>query len=339
MALFVAGVNPHRPEFHRLAAALAAPEARRGLLAAVASHRSLAEGLLLADDGRVELYAVAEEGTDAYDIAAGLLAAVPAVPDASGALYFAEGTDAAQHLFAALCEVDEFAREGEGRALAERFGGALAEARAAGCSGEALGQLSAAASALAASLAAEAGGSSPPALAETAVELARRVFGHLEKRSVLVVGAGGLASVLVEALTQAGVDDLTLLGAPGQPVPPQLAGARTVTPEALDVVAGNADILVAGAPVEGATLNRRLMKGAARLRRGRPSLLIDASAEGSLVEPKVSAIDSVFLYTADDLAAITREAPWAVHGAAASREKLLADAVRAFEFSQPNLFS
>ncbi|MFR7404794.1 MAG: hypothetical protein ACLUW6_09455, partial [Coriobacteriaceae bacterium] len=46
---------------------------------------------------------------DAYDIAAGLFGAV-AEGEVAGALYFAEGIDAASHLFAALCGLDEFAR-------------------------------------------------------------------------------------------------------------------------------------------------------------------------------------------------------------------------------------
>lgn len=55
----------------------------------------------MAADGRLELYAVADEGCDAYDIAAGLFGAV-AEGEVAGALYFAEGIDVASHLFAAL---------------------------------------------------------------------------------------------------------------------------------------------------------------------------------------------------------------------------------------------
>ena len=73
------------------------------------------------------------------------------------------------------------------------------------------------------------------------------------------------------------------------------------------------------------------MRGAARARRGRPSLIVDATPDATLADPKVASIDGVFLYTAEDLAAITRDAPWAAAGAATSREKLLADAVRSFE--------
>ena len=109
MGLFVAGVNPRRPVFPSASQHLADAAARRALLGAVSGHRSLSEGLFVAADGRLELYAVADEGCDAYDIAAGLFGAV-AEGEVAGALYFAEGIDAASHLFAALCGLDEFAR-------------------------------------------------------------------------------------------------------------------------------------------------------------------------------------------------------------------------------------
>lgn len=72
------------------------------------------------------------------------------------------------------------------------------------------------------------------------------------------------------------------------------------------------------------------MKGVVRLRRGRPMLLVDASADGSLVDRRIASLDGVFLYTAADLAAITRDAPWARLGADDARERLFTDAGRAF---------
>ena len=109
MGLFVAGVNPRRPVVPSASQHLADAAGCRALLGAVSGHRSLSEGLLVTADGRLELYAVADEGCDAYDIAAGLFGAV-AEGEVAGALYFAEGIDAASHLFAALCGLDEFAR-------------------------------------------------------------------------------------------------------------------------------------------------------------------------------------------------------------------------------------
>lgn len=212
MGLFVAGMNPRRAAFSPISQRLADGASRRALLAEVSAHRSLSEGLIVASGARVELYAVAEEGCDAYDIAAGLFGAV-ADGEVAGALYFAEGIDAASHLFAALCGLDEFAREPQARASLLREGDSLAagdlaqpggrgtlgvpgapgspdalsacwaralsEARRAGALGDDLTRLAAAVSRLSSALSAADTSASTAALAETAVELARRVFGHL----------------------------------------------------------------------------------------------------------------------------------------------------------------
>ena len=353
MGLFVAGVNPRRAVFSPISQRLADGASRRALLAEVSAHRSLSEGLIVASGACVELYAVAEEGCDAYDIAAGLFGAV-ADGEVAGALYFAEGIDAASHLFAALCGLDEFAREpqagasllregdslaagdlaqpggrgvlgapGSPDALSACWARALSEARRAGALGDGLSRLSSALSAADTS-------ASTAALAETAVELARRVFGHLERRCVLVAGPDDFSLALAGAFLSAGVERFQLLGNEEHGAAARAFDAAMADPQLLSALLVDADIVLAESAVEGAALDRRLMKGVVRLRRGRPMLLVDASADGSLVDRRIASLDDVFLYTAADLAAITRDAPWARLGADDARERLFTDAGRAF---------
>ena len=337
MGLFVAGVNPRRPVFPSASQHLADAAARRALLGAVSGHRSLSEGLLVAADGRLELYAVADEGCDAYDIAAGLFGAV-AEGEVAGALYFAEGIDAASHLFAALCGLDEFARgsregallPGECDGLAACWARALSEARKAATLGDALTRLAAAVSGLSSALSAADASASTAALAETAVELARRVFGHLERRCVLAAGAGDFSLALAGAFLGAGVERFQVLCDGDCEEAARVLGAPVADPQLLSALLVDADIVLAESAVEGASLDRRLMKGVVRLRRGRPMLLVDASADGSLIDHRVASLDGVFLYAVADLAAITRDAPWARLGTDDARERLFADAVRAF---------
>ena len=359
MGLFVAGVNPRRPGFPSASQHLADAAARRALLGAVSGHRNLSEGLLVAADGRLELYAVADEGCDAYDIAAGLFGAV-ADGEVAGALYFAEGIDAASHLFAALCGLDEFAREASGAfllregdslaagdlapsggrralgapgapdALSACWARALSEARQAGTLGDGLTLLAAAVSRLSSALSAADTSASTAALAETAVELARRVFGHLERRCVLVAGPDDLSLAFADAFLSAGVERFQLLGDGDCEAAACAFDAAMADPQLLSALLVDADIVLAESAVEGAALDRRLMKGVVRLRRGRPMLLVDASADGSLVDRRIASLDGVFLYTAADLAAITRDAPWARLGTDDARERLFADAVRTF---------
>ena len=262
----------------------------------------------------------------------------------AGALYFAEGIDVASHLFAALCGLDEFARgsregallPGECDGLADagelsQPGGrgalgapglpaalpacwarALSEARKAATLGDALTRLAAAASGLSSALSAADASASTAALAETAVELARRVFGHLERRCVLAAGAGDFSLALAGAFLGASVERFQVLGDGDCEEAARVLGAPMADPQLLSALLVDADIVLAESAVEGTSLDRRLMKGVVRLRRGRPMLLVDASADGSLIDHRVASLDGVFLYTVADLAAITRvlaEAP------------------------------
>ena len=265
-------------------------------------------------------------------------------------------------MFAALCGLDEFARgsregallPGECDGLADagelsQPGGrgalgapglpaalpacwarALSEARKAATLGDALTRLAAAASGLSSALSAADASASTAALAETAVELARRVFGHLERRCVLAAGAGDFSLALAGAFLGASVERFQVLGDGDCEEAARVLGAPMADPQLLSALLVDADIVLAESAVEGTSLDRRLMKGVVRLRRGRPMLLVDASADGSLIDHRVASLDGVFLYTVADLAAITRDAPWARLGTDDARERLFADAVRTF---------
>lgn len=345
MALVVVGVNPCRAPFSPLARSLESPGSRAGVLAHLAGHRSVSEALVLLCGQRAEVYAVVEDGTDAYDVILSLLTA-SGVLAADGAAhgYFAEGTDAAAHLFAAVAGIDEFACAGEDVAAA--FAKGASASRAQGALGSRLESLAVAARSLAARLEAPGAGESAEALGETVAELARRVFDHLDRRRVLAVGAGALPIAAVRALAAAGAGHFAWVGAPGgkirgEEVPAgdgpagsdasELPAFSAASAEALSVLLGNADVVVV-APGVAPALDKRLVKAAMRTRRGRPMLLVDVSEGEPAIEARVASVDDAFLYTRADLMRLTDDAPWARAGAAGAREALIAEAVRNFSY-------
>lgn len=329
MALFLAGVNPRRSDFVRASFLGHSSEARQSLLRASCDHRAVSEALLLCDEGRLEWYAVIEEGVDAYEAATQVLSSACDF-SLAGALYFAEGADAAGHLLAAVAGLDEFARE-DGALGIRALSTASAEARAEGCLGRGLDDLVRAAGAFAETLVNADSSGLLDARAETAVRLAQRVFGHVERRSVLAVGENPLSLAVEAALARAGVEDFVMMEGASCSRDADAAGARVASPEALEVLAATADIVLAGSPVPGAVLDRRLLKKVARARRGRPALLLDCSEEADLIDGKASSVDGMFLYTGSDLETLAHEALWGADEASsrptASREALLADAV------------
>lgn len=288
--------------------------------------------MLLVSETRIEVYALVEEGVDGYDAAMALLGALDSLAaDVASHGYFAEGIDAVSHFLCAVAGTDGFAEDGED--LPGALGAARREARAVGCLPPLLEALVAAGDELAARLALLESQQSAAALGETVAELGRRVFDHLDRRQVLLVGASPLAQAAAEALAAAGLSRFSLIGeGDGEGV---LAGLEIVAAEAeaLPVVLGNADIVLAtganGTPV----LDKRLVKGALRARRGRAMLLVDAAGSpGAAIDPAVASLDGAVLYNGDDLALLTREAPWSRLGRSSSCDAAVADAVRAFSY-------
>ena len=121
--------------------------------------------------------------------------------------------------------------------------------------------------------------------------------------------ADDFSLALAGAFLDAGVERFQVLGDGAARRPPRAFDAPMADPQLLSALLVDADIVLAESAVEGAALDRRLMKGVVRLRRGRPMLLVDASADGSLVDHRVASLDGVFLYTVADLAAITATPP------------------------------
>lgn len=349
MTLVMVGVNPRRAPFSLLVRSLEAAEARGAVLCRLAGHRSVEEVLLLVSEERMEAYAVVEDGTDAYDVilsqmvAAGVLSA-----DGMAHGYFAEGVDAAAHLFAAVGSVDEFAQSGE--EAADSFAMAASASRAQGALGPRLEGLAAAVRALAGRLEALDAGESTDALGATVAELTHRVFDHLGRRRALVVGSGALPVATASALVDAGVGHLTWVGMPdgletsgagssplhaGDVLLPSDAPTSTAfaaaSPGAMPVVLGNADIVVV-APGVVPVLDKRLVKTAMRTRRGRPMLLVDVSEGAPAIDDRVASVDDAFLYNRADLVRLTGDAPWARASSGSLRDAAVTEAVRNFSY-------
>lgn len=329
MALVLVGLNPTRPAFPSVLRALEDGAARGRLLSQLRGGPGIEEALLLATPGRLELYLQAAAGLDAYETALAALAAV-AAPGASltDQGYYGAGRDAAAHLLAAVAGLDEFAGAG-GEAVAAALRQGAEEARRAGTAGPALAALGAAAQRLAARLESPAALVGRETMAATALALAGRVFDHVERRRVLVLGVNPLVEATARAFAARGVTDFTFIGSAEHGDGARQQGARVGAREGLAVLLGAADVVLVAEAPEGTTLDRRLVRGALRARRGRTSLVLDL-AEGPVVDGRVADFDGAVLYTAADVQAIAADAGEGRPAASGQREALLDEAVQAF---------
>ncbi|WP_304426655.1 hypothetical protein [uncultured Adlercreutzia sp.] len=342
MELVLFGINPQRPAFAFLAAPCASPEGRRAVTQALVASPVIGEAAVVAAETRVEVYCTVAPGADSIDEVSRVLAEAAGAGAAEAAAngYFAEGADAVGHLLAAACECDYFALKGasvtsrgHGEAVGKdnapasgmpaALSRARTEARAARLSGEVLDYVLARACAV--GEAALGGADEQPEEARAAVvrALARRVFDHLDRRCVLVLGASPEAAAAARVLAEAGVESFAVIG--GEEAGDELActlGARRGMPEALAVALAKADIVVAADPELSHALDKRALRQAVRERRGRASLVLDLAAEGA-VDARAASIDEVYLYRTEDLAALAEAMP-GLPTRASRREETLA---------------
>jgi len=141
-----------------------------------------------------------------------------------------------------------------------------------------------------------------------AVALARKIFGRLEGRRVLVIGAGEISTLTAEHLRAQGVGEI-LITSRTQANAAALAAAvdgRVLSWDEAIAALGTTDIVVTATGSQRPILSRAHVEAAAGRRRGDPLFIIDMAVPRD-VEPAVGDLEQVFLYNIDDLLSIVEE--------------------------------
>ena len=152
-------------------------------------------------------------------------------------------------------------------------------------------------------------GSSSVSIASVAVDLARKIFGSLQGKTILLVGAGkmselalrhliahGASSILIANRTEArAVGILESLRA----AHPEVSG--TVIPfESLHAEAWRADIVLTSTGAARQLFSRAHGQQFLTRRRGRPMFFIDIAVPRD-IDPRLNEVDGCFVYDIDDL--------------------------------------
>jgi glutamyl-tRNA reductase len=135
-----------------------------------------------------------------------------------------------------------------------------------------------------------------------AVELAKKIFGHLEGKEALLVGAGEMAELAVRHLLDNGVrkvmittrnfDNAIEMAKRFDGIPLRL--------EEFPRYLSEADILICSTGASHYVISEEHIDKAIQRRKNRPIFLIDISVPRN-IDPHVNRIDNVFLYDIDDL--------------------------------------
>ena len=145
-------------------------------------------------------------------------------------------------------------------------------------------------------------GEGAASVASVAVELARKIFGGLEGRQVMILGAGTTAELVVGALGRDGIRGLVVSSRTyerARELASRLSG-RAVHFDEMSFELAKTDILVASTAAPHPLVTRDGFRHAREGSQHGPLLILDLAIPRD-VEPEVGSEVNVFLYNVDDL--------------------------------------
>jgi glutamyl-tRNA reductase len=244
------------------------------------------EAVCLSTCNRTELYIAAADAEQAEQDAVAALATLG--PEVEPALYRLQDRAAAHHLFRVAAGLDSLV-PGEGEIL-----GQVRVAHELGTTGPLLDRVFRQALHAGRKVRAQTAiGESPSSVSAAAAALAEQVFGSLEGRSILLLGAGKVSEQAARNLRSRGAEIALVANSKTErePIEKQLAAV---------------DVVIASTTAPGLVLEVDTVAEALRGRRGRRLLLVDLAVPRDL-DPEIADLDGCYLYDIDDLEQIVAE--------------------------------
>lgn len=224
------------------------------------------------------------------------------------------GAEAVNHLFQVASSLDSLV-VGEAQILGQ-IKEAYRHAAAHQCTGPLLNKLLHKSFSVAKRVRSETGiGSAAVSISSAAVGLAKKIFGRLEEKQVLLIGAGEMAELAAEHLIGQGIGGVMVANRTVERAV-ELAGrfhGRACSLDDLITQLREVDIVISSTGAAGLILRADEVRPLMRSRRNRPLFFIDIAVPRDL-DPALNDIDNVFLYDIDDLSQV-------VEGNRAEREK------------------
>jgi glutamyl-tRNA reductase len=183
-------------------------------------------------------------------------------------------------------------------------------------------------------------GSNSVSIASVAVDLARKIFGSLQGRTVLLVGAGKMSELAARHLIQQGATSILvtnrtqekaalIAGHISEQISQQIANdpaaiacsTEVISFDQLHAQASRADIVITSTGAEGHIFSKADGQQFLNNRRNRPMFFIDIAVPRD-VDPKMNQVEGCFVYDIDDLQQVA-----AAHLADRSRESAAAEKI------------
>lgn len=267
---------------------------------------SVSEVVLVSTCNRTEIYGVAgDAGVGAGEVADWM--AERSAADLGPHLYQKTGTAALTHLFRVASSLDSMV-VGEPQILGQ-VKEAWRAAQEARNTGPRIERIFNRAFRIAKQVRSETGiGEAAVSMSFVAVELARRIFGSLEGRTILLVGAGKMSELAATHLSSNGISRVLVVNRSperAKSLADRFGGEARLfaqLPELLETV----DIVLSSTAAPGFVITRDHMARAIKARRYRPIFLIDLAVPRD-IDPEVNDLDQVYAYDVDDMEKVVEE--------------------------------
>jgi glutamyl-tRNA reductase len=181
-------------------------------------------------------------------------------------------------------------------------------------------------------------GENPASISSAAAELAERVFGSLEGRRILILGAGKMSDLATVNLVSRGVESVFVANRSVERAE-RLAsrfGGRAVGLDEVESELESADVVVASTSARGFVLSASQVERAMAKRRGRPIFFIDIAVPRD-IDPAVNEIEGCYLYDVDDLERVVEESVAGRKEEAVRAEAIASEEAQAFKDWQLSL--
>jgi glutamyl-tRNA reductase len=309
LTILIVGLN-HKTASVELRECLAfSKEEKKSALKALPKHPAINEVVLVSTCNRVELLMTSNDPEAAQAAAKSFLHRSKNLPlsQFEDALYCHVGDEAVRHFFKVASSLDSM-MVGEPQILGQ-IKDAYREATEEKSTGVILNRLLHRTFSVAKRVRTETGiGDHAVSISYAAIELGRKIFGSLEDKAVLLVGAGEMAELAVEHLIRNRVGAIFVSNRTFERAV-NLAGrfnGKALRFDEIPYYLEKMDIVISSTGAPGFVITHQQIKKIMRPRRNRPVFFIDIAVPRD-IDPAINRLNNAYVYDIDDLKDIVDE--------------------------------
>ena len=330
MSLLVVGINHNSAALALREKVSFAPAAMPDALRSMAEHLGEVDVAILSTCNRTELYVGAE--IDPHRVLDWLNSFHKLdVDELRHCHYFHRDEAAVRHLMLVSCGLDSLVL-GEPQIFGQ-MKSAFAQAVEAGTLRGSLNQTFQQVFAISKRVRAETAiGHNPVSVAYAAVRLAQRIFSDLRNNTALLIGAGKTIELVARHLREQGVARIVIANRTLERAQllAESLGADAILLGEIPEHLHEADIVISSTASQLPILGKGAVEQALRQRRNQPIFMVDIAVPRD-IEPQVSELDDVYLYTVDDLRDVIDENLRARESAAEEARVLVEEGVSLYQ--------